>query len=109
MALQNEGLTKAYILFSRLNERYEALLREQLWRKAPSLKQLTEGFRGKLTEGLTSEQLRRLEPMLLGMVNHYSGHIYQQRHDGFRPRVLDVAYVLLCEEALVSIRRARGG
>jgi hypothetical protein len=105
--LPNAGLTRALILFTRLDERYQRLLQERNWQSPPPLAQLIDGFNGKLTEGLSPEQLDNLEPLLQQMTSRYTTRIYNQRRGGYPARVLDVAYVILCENALDKIRRQR--
>jgi len=105
MALPNAGLTQALIIFTRLDERYQRLLREAQWRAAPELQVLIAGFQGKLTEGLSTTQLAKLEPLLLQMHDRYFGRVQNQERWGYAPRVLDVAYVVLCNEALETIER----
>lgn len=104
MAVLHSPLTNALILFTRLDERYQQLLQERGWQSPPPLDDLIRGFGGKLTEALSAEELCELEPFLLQMTSRYTTRIYNQQHDGYQPRVLDVAYVILCEEALQRIR-----
>ena len=107
MDMPNAGLTRALILFTRLDERYERLLLEKQWKTAPKLEELTKDLQGRLTEALSPKQLDNLKPLMQMMVDRYGGRIRQQKRDGYSPRVLDLAYVLLCEDALDTIEMAK--
>ncbi len=107
--MPNAGLTRAFIIFTRLDERYQRLLQDRNWRSSPSLAQLMDGFNDELTRGLSDVQLDTMEPFLLDMTSRYTTRIYNQRRGGYPVRVLDAAYVILCENALDKIRRQREG